>query len=116
MYHPANIDELKPPGYDMAAHTEEIRKQKNDRYHYILPIIVSSRQSYEEFKTNDKLRDANTDSIVDDFKSDEFERFYKFFDMKAQFNKTYLSPFNLKKESLVKTKWFKTQIQNIINS
>jgi hypothetical protein len=47
--------------------------------------------------------------------SDELERFYKYFDMKEQFDKSILAPFNLKKEDLVQTNWFKQQIQLVLN-
>ena len=114
LYHPDNIAEISPEGFDKQVYIDEIIEQKNAKKDYILPVLVSSRQTYEEFKTNEKLRDTEINSIVDDFRSNDFERFYKFFDMKVQFNKTYLSKLNLSKESLVKTAWFKAKIQEII--
>ncbi len=115
IYHPDNIEELKLKDFNKQAYVDEITKQKNERLLYILPNIVSARQTYEEFKSDDKLRDNNPDSIVDDFKSSDFERFYKFFDMKDQFNKVYLAAMNLTKEQLVSTKWLKGKITGIIN-
>lgn len=114
IYHPENIAEINPKGFNKADYIVEIIRQKEARYLYILPTIISSRQNYEEFKTDEKLRDRNTDSIVDDFKSDEFERFYKFFDMKQEFKRTYLSNFNLSKEALVGTKWFRDKITELL--
>ena len=75
---------------------------------------MAARQTYEEFKTNLKFKDKEVETIVADLESDDLERFYKYFDMKEQFDKSYLSLFNLKKEDLVRTNWFKTQIQNIL--
>ncbi|HRI61687.1 MAG TPA: AAA family ATPase [Saprospiraceae bacterium] len=114
LYHPDNIAELNPAGFEKDIYVQEIAKQKNERLHYILPGLVSSRQNYEEFKTDEKLRDKDTDSIVDDFKSDEFERFYKYFDMKDKFHKHYLASFNLSKKDLVTTAWFKNQIAELL--
>jgi AAA15 family ATPase/GTPase len=114
LYHPDNIAELAPQGFDKQGYIDEISKQKNERYDYILPTIIAARQTYEEFKTDEKLKDRSVDSIVDDFKSNEFERFYKFFDMKDQFNKRCLTAYNLSKENLVKTNWFKQQINTIL--
>ena len=114
MYHPDNIEELDPVGFDKVQYVAEIKKQREEKYHYILTNIVSSRQSYEEFKTDETLKDKDVNSIVDDFKSEEFERFYKFFDMKRQFNKTSLSGLNLSKENLVKTAWFKNKIAEVL--
>lgn len=114
IYHPDNITEINPVGFNKETYIAEIIKQKEERYHYINATIVSSRQNYEEFKTDEKLKDKDIYSIVDDFKSDEFERFYKFFDMKEQFKKVYLSSFNLSKEKLAKTRWFTTKITELL--
>lgn len=113
IYHPENIAEINPAGFNKDVYIAEIKKQKEEKYHYISPTIISSRQNYEEFKTDEKLKDKDIYSIVDDFKSDEFERFYKFFDMKQQFKKTYLSAFNLPKKDLVKTNWFRKKIMEL---
>lgn len=114
IYHPDNIAEINPEGFNKDVYLAEIKRQKEEKYHYILPTIISSRQGYEEFKTEEKLRDKDVSNIVNDFRSDEFERFYKFFDMKDQFNKTYLSSFNLSKKKLVTTNWFKSKIIEIL--
>ncbi|WP_064197836.1 MULTISPECIES: AAA family ATPase [Emticicia] len=114
LYHPENIAEFSPEGFDKQTYIEEIIRQKNIKIFNILTTVASSRQTYEEFKTNEKLKDKEVDAIVEDFRSDDFERFYKFFDMKVQFNKSYLTKFNLSKEKLVSTKWFKAKIQEII--
>jgi len=115
LYHPENIRELNPDIFNEEEYVSEILKQKNAKVHYILANIGTSRQNYEEFKT-DNIKDKDLNSIVDDLTNNEFERFYKFFDMKSQFDKTYLSIFNLSKEKLVQTKWFKSKITEILNS
>lgn len=114
LYHPDNIAELNPPGFDKEKYIAEIKKQKEEKLHYILTIIVSSRQSYEEFKTDQQLKDKDVNSIVDDFKSQEFERFYKFFDMKDRFNKGHFSALIPFKEKLVQTGWFRSKISEIL--
>ncbi len=116
LYHPDNIAELEITEFNKEIYIKEIIRQKGERIHYILATLASSRQNYEEFKTDPKLKDKEIDTIIDDFKSDNFERFYKYFDMKDQFNKSSLAPFNLSKEKLVQTSWFKQQIENILNS
>jgi len=115
IYHPDNIVELSPEGFDKDTYIKEIIEQKNKKIKSILMTVVSSRQTYEEFKTNDKLKSNDLDSIGEDLESNELERFYKFFDMKDQFNKSTIANLNLSKEKLVSTKWFKTKIQEIIN-
>ena len=115
LYHPDNIAELSPNGFDKKAYINEIKRQKKEKVHYILPKIEAARQTYEEFKTEPKLNYKDTNDIVDDLMSDDFERFYKFFDMKEQFDKTYLSTLNIDKQHLASTLWFKQQIQTILN-
>ena len=115
LYHPDNLAELNLPDFDREAYIAAITNFKRVRYDYILPTLVSSRQHYEEFKINQKLKDDNTDSIVDDFRSDEFERFYKFFNMKGQHEKINPSLGRLTHKQLVQTHWFRQQIEAVLN-
>jgi len=114
IYHPDNIAEINPPGFDKDDYISEIRRQKGEKHRYISPTIVDARKTYEEFKTDSQLKDKDINSIADDFADNDFEKFYKFFDMKQQFNKTYLSKFNLSKEALANTKWFKSKIVEVL--
>lgn len=114
LYHPENIAELAPDGFSQADYLAEIVRQKNERQRYITAKLIASRQNYEEFKTDEKLRDKNTDALVDDLHSDDFNRFYKYFDMKEEFKKNYLDRFNLRKDALVGTKWFKSQMAELL--
>jgi recombinational DNA repair ATPase RecF len=113
LYHPDNIAELNPLGFDKLTYEQEILSQKKEKIPYILTKVESARKTYEEFKTEIKPDDS-TKSIVDDFMSDDFERFYKFFDMKEQFNRISLAPFNLTVKELASTNWFKKQIEQIL--
>lgn len=116
LYHPDNIEELKIKNFNKESFVEEILKQKKSKIDYILPTLISSRQTYEEFKgEGEKLRDKDTNNIVDDFKSDEFDRYYKYFDMKSQFDKSKFASVIPDKKLLVKTKWFKEQIEKCLN-
>lgn len=115
LYHPDNIAEINPDGFDRNYYLADIIKQKNETIRYIIANLTSSRQAYEEFKVDVK-KDDSPNAIVDDLYSDDFERFYKFFDMKVQYNKSYLKAFNLDKKRLVQTHWFRQQIETILNS
>jgi hypothetical protein len=114
LYHPSNIAELNIDGFDEAAYRADILKQKNERLNHILVTVGTSRQGYEEFKTNEKLKDTEPDDIIEDFASDEFERFYKYFDMKTQYKKTLIARLNLNKNALVTTNWFRNSIGAIL--
>lgn len=116
IYHPQNIAEIAPEDFSKEVYVAEIVTQKNQKLNRkILPALMASRQNYEEFKTNPKFKDKEVDAIVSDLESDELERFYKYFDMKEQFDKSMLAPFNVKKEDLVQTNWFKQQIKFVLN-
>jgi hypothetical protein len=113
-YHPDNIAEINPDGFDVNLYKTEITKQKNERLLQIVDEVAEARQHYVEFKdyiTDDK----NRQPIIDALQSNDFEVFYPMFNMK-KFNKSYLKKFQLHVSDLVKTKWFKTQIKAILNS
>jgi AAA15 family ATPase/GTPase len=114
IYHPDNITEVAPAGFDRQAYIEEITRQKNAKLLQIVAVLASSKNSYEEFKTDESLRDKDYDGVIADFESQEFERFYKFFDMKDRFVKTYIDRFNLSKSTLVSTRWFKAKINQVL--
>lgn len=114
LYHPDNIEELNLDGFDKTNYKKEITKQKNEVYDYIISDFKSARKSYEDFKTNELKADGDEENtIIKDLKSNNFEKFYKYFSMK-KFNRRTLEKYNLTKQKLVKTKWFKSQIENII--
>ena len=115
LYHPDNVGELAIENFDKAAYIQNITEQKNEKIFYILPVLASSRQTYEEFKT-DNIKDKESNQIIDDLRSNEFERFYKYFDMKMQFNKAGWMPFISSKEKLVSTSWFKNKIEQVLHS
>ena len=115
LYHPDNLAELAPDGFDADVYHAEILAQKAARKDYILAKLVSSRMNYEEFKTDEKLRDKTPDSIIEDLASDEFDRFYKYFDMKEEFKKQTLAAMLPGRERLVSTQWFRTQIEALLN-
>ena len=115
LYHPDNLSELALKNFDKEEYIQNITEQKRSKVRYILPSLDSSRQRYEEFKT-DNIKDKDSYSIADDLSSDDFETFYKYFSMKKWFTAEILAPFNLTKEKLVSTNWFRSKIESIINS
>ncbi len=115
LYHPDNLAEINPVGFDITAYKTDINRQKEEKVRYILPKIGSARQTYEELKTESDLNPKDTNDIVDDLMSPDFEQFYKYFDMKEQYDKTYLANLNIEKSLLATTTWFKHQIKETLN-
>jgi hypothetical protein len=116
LYHPDNIAGLAPEGFDKEVYIQNLMRQKKERENSILMKIGDARNRYEEFKTDEKLKDKDITSIAEDLRSDDFERWYKFFSMKTESDKTYLASFNLREQNLVQTAWFKEQISNILEN
>jgi hypothetical protein len=115
LYHPDNIAELNPVGFNREGYIAELLKQKNSKgTPHILAVLDSSRRNYEKFKTDGTMRDKHLDSIINDPTSEDFACFYKFYDMKEQFNKSILASYNLRKEDLVRTAWFRSQISAVL--
>ena len=118
LFHPDNIAEVIV-GFNKDEYIEELTKQKNAKIDSIIQDYKLARLGYTDFTDNDKSTMDNNpeDEIISSLKSDSFETFYKFFDMagkkdkgfKKSFNRSYLEKFNLDKEQLAKTNWFKTK-------
>ncbi|HRG90309.1 MAG TPA: AAA family ATPase [Chitinophagales bacterium] len=115
IYHPDNIEELKLERFSREEYITEITSQKNDKLLDIAGEIGTARSHYIEFKDGIK-NDEEIKPIITALKSDTFEDFYPFFNMKKHFNRQYLSQFNLSVSDLTKTKWFKQQVLAVLNS
>ncbi len=126
LYHPKNIEEaLNNKGvfdFDSKDYIDEIRKQKNQKIDQILFSIEAARNTYEELKYDEKLkrdkknkeRNLRKMEIINSLRSDEFEEFYKYFNMKKEFDKKYLEKFHLHESELYLTNWFKSQIASVL--
>ncbi len=114
IYHPDNLTELVP-NFDVTAYKNAIIHQKNEKADYIISDFKRARTTYLELK-EDKTEDSKdgVNTIITDLRSDDFDRFYRYFDMKNQFNKKGIEHLNLSKEALVSTVWFKDKMKEIL--
>ncbi len=115
IYHPDNLAEFNPAGYDKEAYILEIISQKNARLIDIVAEIGTARTHYIEFKDCIK-NDENINPITTALQSNNFDDFYPFLNMKKHFNKNYLNQYSYTMSALSKTRWFKQSILQIINS
>ena len=116
LYHPDNIAELDIAGFDKEKYIQDIVFCKNAKYDIILSSLDSSRMSYQELKEDIFKKEENKvdkELIIANLKSNNFEEFYQFFNVKDYFDKKIP---NLDKSKLTATNWFKTQIQQIIKN
>lgn len=114
IYHPDNLAELGWSGYNKEMYVEEIIEQKKRNLLQIAAKIAVARQSYIEFKEGIK-NDTDISMILSSLESNDFDSFYPFFSMKSYYNKTYLRQFSYSISDLVKTKWFKSNLTNLLN-
>ncbi len=113
LYHPDNLSEVLGEKFDREAYVAEIVKQKNSSLLNIIGKIAVARQTYVEFKEGIKNDDA-IEVFIDALQSDELEVFYPYFNMKDYFEKGILTEYQLQSKTLVKTVWFKKQIESVL--
>lgn len=118
IYHPENIAELDFEGFNKEDYATEITRQKNEKLIDIASEIGTSRSHYIEFKddTAGITNDGKIKPITDALKSNDFDVFYPYFNMKKHFIKTYLNQFSYTLSDLSKTNWFKNEILKTLNS
>lgn len=116
LYHPDNIASLNLADYDRDEYIQDITKQKDLSKNTIISIFKKARDSYQEFRIeHENLRvKAKENQVMDSLESNDFEVFYKFFDMKNRFNKKYLEKYQLSEDDLSSTDWFKKKIMDLL--
>ncbi|MFP4095960.1 MAG: AAA family ATPase [Cyclobacteriaceae bacterium] len=114
LYHPDNIAEIVED-FDTEAYQQEILRQKEAKKLKIIYEIKSARSSYKILNEPDSIKSKDEDSIIESLNSSRFEDFYKFFSMKEKsFNREFVAKYNLKKEALASTEWFKSQFKELL--
>ena len=113
IYHPDNINELKIKGFDKTEYIQNITEQKNNTILTIVSEINEARGHYVEFKDCIK-NDKEIETIIEALKSNNFDDFYTFFNMKKYFNRDYLKNYQLPVQQLSATNWFKTKISEVL--
>jgi len=114
LYHPENILEARP-NFDIETYKNEITNQKKSRYKSILLNLKQSRRSYGILKDENLTEDKALDEITNALESDNFDDFYPLFDMKSQFDRSFLAKLNLAPDRLARTNWFLQAIRNVFN-
>ena len=112
LYHPDNLAELNPM-FDTVQYKEAIRTEKNKIKSRIVQKLDNNRNSYIFYKKAFlHSKPEEFDAVVAMLESDDFEIFYKVFSMKKRGDICKIS--NLRHQQLVKTQWFKSKIEAII--
>lgn len=115
LYHPDNLAELAPAGFNRDAYVTDLTASKNNVLPTVVAEIGTARQHYVEFKEG-LSNDGKIEEMIAALKSDALADFYPFFNVKKYYNKQYLQSFNLTPATLVKTAWFKASIEAALNT
>lgn len=112
LYHPDNLVELYPT-FDTTHYINAITIEKNKIKSRLIQKLDNTRNSYIFYKkTFLRSTPEAFDEVVSMLESDVFEIFYKVFSMKNRGDICKIH--NLKQQELVKTHWFKSRIEGII--
>jgi len=115
LYHPDNIEQLNLFNFNKDYYISDITDQKNNYLMEIVSEIKLIRKGYKELSENHikKVPNALT-QLIEELKSNDFETFYKHFDMKKKYKREQLQEFNLNENRLSKTEWFRKKLIEII--
>ena len=117
LYHPMNIAEISPNGFDESAYREAVQRNMNVVRDRMLVNLARNCNSYEIIKEfSRELKDKAIEEITRATGSTEFEEFYPFLDMKTNRPGDYLAGFNLQPRDLASTGWMRDSIGKIIGA
>ena len=111
LYHPDNLEALTIEGYNKEAWSSEIRSNRPEKHQLELE---AARSRIRELREIQGLKEDDRESIYSDYDSDDFETAYQFTPMK-RVSKDYLSRFQLAKDTLATSPWFKQRLKDIIS-
>lgn len=115
LYHPANISEIAPNGYDEAEYREAVQWSMRVVRDRMLVNLERNRNSYEIIKEFSRdLKDNAIEEITRATGSNDFEDFYPFLDMKSNRPGSYLAGLNLRPRDLATTGWMRNAIGQVI--
>lgn len=115
LYHPENIREAAAD-FDVEAYKQNLIEHKKAQYDTILLNLKPTRSGYKILRDENLSSNLSSeaDLIVQSLRSDEFEDFYKFLNMK-NVNHSFIDKTKITKKQLAKTSWFKNKITEILS-
>ena len=115
LYHPENIRELAPEGFDESAYRSAIELNMKAVRDRLLVNLGKSRDSYEIIKVFSKdMKSRAVEEIAQATGSKIFESYYPFLDMKSNRPASYLAGFNLRPLDLAGTRWMRSAIGKVM--
>lgn len=109
LYHPENLAEIVP-NFDIENYKEDLKNQKNKLYEKVIFGLKGARDSYKVL-IFEKIKIKNVEqNIFDGLRSDNFEDYYPYLDMKKTFKH---GNYNISDVQLAQTNWFENKISEI---
>ncbi|HNI44858.1 MAG TPA: AAA family ATPase, partial [Chitinophagales bacterium] len=122
LFHPENLKEALGDSFDICQYKDEILKQFTEyRVKGITRNIDASRGSYlilKEhiiYKNDTKKVKKIADKICEEIFKDDFASFYKYYNLRDNFNKGFIEKKLPKRDDLSSTQWFKKQIEEVLS-
>lgn len=109
-YHPENLAEAIE-GFDVENYRNDLMLQKDRLYEEIFYGIKQARDGYKVLAHESVTHKNFKDEIVNALKSNKFNDFYPYLDMKSKFQREDL---NVSKTVLYQTEWFKRAISELL--
>lgn len=112
LYHPENLSEVNE-NFDIESYKNDLEQQKQNLYERVIYGLKQARDSYKVLSL-EKINLKNAENLIfDSLKSDNFESFYPYLDMKKTFKH---GNYNISKICLAQTKWIEKAISEVFDT
>ena len=112
LYHPENLAEIIND-FDIESYKKDLNQQKQNLYEKVIYGLKQARDSYKVLAL-EKIKVNNAEeNIFAALKSDSFEEFYPYLDMKKTFKH---GNYNISKIQLAQSKWIEEAISKIFDA
>ena len=112
LYHPENLAEIIND-FDIESYKKDLKQQKQNLYEKVIYGLKQARDSYKVLAL-EKIKVNNAEeNIFAALKSDSFEEFYPYLDMKKTFKH---GNYNISKIQLAQSKWIEKAISKIFDA
>lgn len=112
LYHPENLAEVIE-NFDIESYKNDLKQQKQNLYDKVIYGLKQARDSYKVL-TLEKIKVNNAEeNIFASLKTDNFEDFYPYLDMKKTFKR---GNYNISKIRLAQSEWIEKAISKIFDA
>lgn len=111
-YHPENLAEVIED-FDTESYRNDLQQQKQNLYEKVIYGLKQARDGYKVLAHEKIICKNAEDEIISALKSDNFEEFYPYLDMKKRFKH---GDYNVSESRLSQTEWFNQAVSKVFNA